>query len=454
MANGVLDGVTDRDVGARLLRRLREGRGWSWADLARALRDTARLLAITSLTNRQVASIQRTVARWESLGGQTSPGDRYQLVLAHLYARTPAGDLVLGPGSEFSALLDAFRHFGTPPQRLRQLIELVAQNTSGGGRDLLTLLSPAGHSGIAAVQRGTSRLDQDLLNQLRRSVAEISGQVGSTSFVRLQLQLAPIIEFCRRLLRLDHSEPRDELMLLATNTFALAARLAFETRDDEIAEALYVDATRVAERLNDRSQLAAVRTSHAMVTLHATNDLDAARKIARAATVDSHRGASYAIRARAHAVHAEICARAGQPDEAAVALDRAWRTVDQLTIDDPHHGFTAEHLSGFDGLCALHARDASRAHDRLDRSLAALDMSTNIVQRGIVSTDLALARLRLGDAAACVDLLHEAVDMTAATGGRVSAQRIRLTRRELRPWRSEDFLTELDDHLHEALIGR
>lgn len=448
MADGVLDGVTtDRDVGARLLRQLREGRGWSWADLSRALRDTARLLAITSLTSRQVASIQRTVARWESLGENTCPGDRYQLVLAHLYARTPSGDLALGPGSEFGALLDALRHFGTPPQRVRQLVELVAKGTSGADTDLLRLVSPA-------IQRASSRPDQDLLHQLRRSVAEINGQVGSTSFIRLQLQLAPVIDGCRRLLRLEHSDPRDELMLLAADAFALAARLAFETRDDEIADALYVDATRVAERLDDRSRLAAVRTSHAMVTLHATNDVKAARAIARAATVDAHRGASYAIRVRAHAVHAEICARAGQPDEAAVALDRAWKTADQLTIDDPHSGFTAEHLSGFDGLCALHAGDASRAHDNLDRSLTALMTSTNVVQRTIVSIDLALARLRLGDAVACVDLLHEAVDLTAATGSRVAAQRVRLTRRGLRPWRSEDFLTELDDHIHEALIGR
>jgi hypothetical protein len=46
------------------------------------------------------------------------------------------------------------------------------------------------------------------------------------------------------------------------------------------------------------------------------------------------------------------------------------------------------------------------------------------------------------------------VDITATTGGRVPAQRIRLARRNLRPWRTEDFLTKLDDHIHETLIGR
>jgi hypothetical protein len=46
------------------------------------------------------------------------------------------------------------------------------------------------------------------------------------------------------------------------------------------------------------------------------------------------------------------------------------------------------------------------------------------------------------------------VDIVTATGGRVSDQRIRHVRRELTPWRTETFMTELDDHIHDALIGR
>ena len=129
-------------------------------------------------------------------------------------------------------------------------------------------------------------------------------------------------------------------------------------------------------------------------------------------------------------------------------------TVEQLTADDTHVGFNADRLNGFDGLCALHADDPGRAHDSLDRSASALRMSRDAVQRGIVNTDLAQARLRLGDPSACADLLHEAVDIAATTGGRVPAQRIRLARQYLRPWRGEGFVSELDDHIHDALIGQ
>lgn len=445
--------MLDRDVGARLLRQLREGRGWSWADLARALRDTARRLAVAPFTDRQVSSIQRTVARWESVAERTRPGDRYQFLLAHLYARTRTGDVFLGPGSEFSALLDALRHFGTPPDRIDQLIALVTRTASNEGNEILGLLPPALRSSVATAQRGSIRLGHDALFDLRTSVTEINGRIGSTPFVRLQLQLAPVVEACRRLLRPRDPDPQDELVLLAITTYALAARLAFETRDDEMSMALYSEATEVAGRLADRSHRAAVQTSRTMVTLHATQDLDAAMTIARAATVDAHRGASHAVRARAHAVHAEICARAGQATDASAALDRAWKTVDQMTVHDPHHAFGGDQLNGFDGICALHAGNAGHAHDRLNNSLGALRESRDAVQRGIVSTDLALARLRLGDVVACVGLLHQAVDTTASTGGRVSAQRIRSVRRVLRPWRAESFMAELDDHMHDTLLG-
>jgi hypothetical protein len=40
---------TDREAGAILLRQLRKVRGWSWSELARALRETACRLGIDSL---------------------------------------------------------------------------------------------------------------------------------------------------------------------------------------------------------------------------------------------------------------------------------------------------------------------------------------------------------------------------------------------------------------------
>lgn len=299
-----------------------------------------------------------------------------------------------------------------------------------------------------------SQIGDQVLGQFAADIASISGQVGAVPFGRLQLALAPIVQACRQLAELDAPAFRDTVALLTVDAFSLAARLAFETRDDETALALYRDATTIAGRLADRRHRAAVRASHAMVSLHAANDPNIAYGIARAAVLDAHQGSAYRIRARAHAVYAEVCARTGQHRESRTALDRAWQTADQVGQQGPDSAFDGDRLNGFEGICALHTGEVSRAHDRLSRSVAALDLPRDAVQRGIVSTDLAVATLRLGDARACTVLLHKAVDITAQTGGRVSAQRIRQARRELRPWRTETFVVDLDDHINDTLIGR
>ncbi|GAA0646829.1 hypothetical protein GCM10010174_82520 [Kutzneria viridogrisea] len=442
----------DRLAGVELLRRLRESRGWSWADLARALQTAARRLGIASVMQVELPSIVRTLARWESVTGTSAPRERYQVLLAHIYAYTPAGSLHMGPGSDFAVLTTALRHLGTPPKRLVQITTLVTQAANTDNAQWLVWLSPAMQAQAAAVLKGERRLDEELLQQLAGSVAGVARQVGNTPFGRLQLQLAPIVELCRLLLKAD--SPSNELLVLASDATALAARLAFELADDEVSMALYQEATNTAGELPERFYRAAILTSRTMVTLHATGSPHAAADLAREAVAEAHRGASYTMRARAHAIHAELRARTGDHTETQRALNKAWTTVDQLTEDDPCGGFNATRLAGFDGLCALHVGDAVRAHDQLALAVSALDGPGDLVQRGIVSTDLALARLRLNSPDACAELMHQAVDITAHTGGRVSGQRIRQVRQALRPWRSESFVLDLDDHIHDALIGR
>lgn len=75
------------------------------------------------------------------------------------------------------------------------------------------------------------------------------------------------------------------------------------------------------------------------------------------------------------------------------------------------------------------------------------------MQRAIVSTDQALARIRLDDPRSAAALLHECIDAASETGGRVATIRLRRARRDLGRWRREDFVADLDDHLFESLGG-
>ncbi|MFJ9621135.1 hypothetical protein [Streptomyces sp. NPDC101181] len=102
-------------------------------------------------------------------------------------------------------------------------------------------------------------------------------------------------------------------------------------------------------------------------------------------------------------------------------------------------------------MCELYVGNPSIAHDRFAVSAAALTAPREQVQRTIVRTDQALARIRMGDPRSAAELLHECVLAAVATGGRVPAIRLGRARVELRPWRREDFVADLDDHLMDAL---
>lgn len=442
--------MEDRAAGAAVLKRLRHRRGLSLSDAARALASHAAKLHQPHLPS--VASVQRSVARWES-SRPTMPDERYQLLLAHLYARTPAGELSLGAGSDFAELLEALALFGEGKRRIAELRSLLVRAVTDAGGGMLAFLAPGVQAGLPAALADPSRTDEGILAGLASVVSDVNAEVGSLPFVRLQLMLAPAVAACRRLLSGPAPEPLlPQLRDTAVAASALAGRLAFETRDDAASRALYAEATREAARLEQPWRRAGVHMSHALVTLYSTQGIEPARLLVDEAVRAARSGASALVRARAHALQAEIAARAGQERASQAALGLAWYDIEAEQSSDPAPtSFSPGHLRGFEGVCELYVGDPAAAHDRFARSAEALSAPREQVQRAIVTTDQALARIRLDDPRAAAELLHECVGAASATGGRVPAIRLRRARQELRPWRREDWVADLDDHLMDVL---
>ncbi|MEV0617539.1 hypothetical protein AB0I81_29755 [Nonomuraea sp. NPDC050404] len=441
----------DRLTGAAMLKRLRRSRGWSLADTARALADTAAQLGQPFDTS--ISSVQRSVARWESSKGPTLPDERYQLLLAHLYARDGRGQVSFGAGSDFAELLEALAYFGVSQYRLDELRTILVRTMTDAGAELLALLGPPTQASLSAALADPSRLDEEVLAAMRESVAQVNDQVGSVPFVRLQLLLAPVVESCRRLLEMPIPGPYvSDLQLISTQAYTLAGRLAFETRDDDASRALYTAATDVASSLGVPWRRAVVHMSNALVTLYSTPGLDTAKALIDAAVRDARIGQSITVRARAHALQAEIAARSGAAKHAAAALSLAWYDLDQNRAEDPAtSSFSPAHLRGFEGVTSLYVGNPSEAHDYFARAAHALAAPRERVQRAIVSVDQALARIRLGEPQSAAELLHSCIDAASAMGGRVAVIRLRRARHDLRPWRREEFVANLDDHLIEAL---
>lgn len=429
----------------------------SWDALAGELRSLAARLRFARIAEAKPASIKRTIARWEA--GQHPPDERYQVLLAHLYARTPIGTVALGSGSDFRELLAALALYGIQQDRLDDLATSTAAAVTDSGTSLLTFLGTHLRQHLAAALARPETVDVPLLDELAAASDRVNAQIGAVPFVRLHLAQAGVVDVCRHLLAGEQSPPvRTRLRQIASSAYALAARLAFETRDDGAALALYNQAVSIADA-SAPSHRALIRTSQTMVVYYATGDIAKARRIADAAVKDARSGPSRLMRARAHALQAEMAARGApaQHRHAQAALHLAWHDLDADTAGDPMSGvFSKGRLSGFEGICGIFLGDAERAEKQLTQSARTLTRSREAVQRAIVLTDRALATLRVGGPGAAekaAEQLHECVDLTAATRGRVPAQRLRQVRRELRPWRSESFVADLDDHIHATLVG-
>ncbi|MFC4052867.1 hypothetical protein ACFOY4_24530 [Actinomadura syzygii] len=446
-----------RKAGARILRRLRITRGWSWTELAEQLRSQARVLRITRIDSAQTASIRRTIARWESAA--SVPDEQYQILLAHTYARTPAGLTALGGGSDFRELLEALALLGMPSQRIDELTASVAIAVTDMGTNLLAFLGPTMRADMAGVLAGKASLSLSVLEALAETSEAVDAQIGAIPFVRLHLAQAALVDVCRLLLMSDPPAAlRSRLRAVAARAFALAARLAFETGDDAAALNLYEEAVAAVEE-TDLARRALIRSSQTMVVYYSTGDIGRARRIAAAAVQDARRGDSVLMRARAHALQAEMAARGEFPQarRARTALYEAWHDLEVDTVGDPMAAsFSKVRLRGFEGVCEIFLGEAEAAERRLAKSAEELASPRERVQRAIVLTDRAVARLRTsgpGAPEAAAEQLHECVDLVAATKGRVAAQRLRHARLELRPWRRESFVADLDDHIHATMIG-
>ncbi|MFB7532503.1 hypothetical protein ACFC0C_30670 [Streptomyces sp. NPDC056178] len=296
------------------------------------------------------------------------------------------GEMSVGAGSDLTEFLGALLDLGESETRIATLrTVLVRTATDSGG--MLALLAPGVQGGLSAALSDPSRADEGTAAGLTAAVSDVNAQVGAVPMVRLQLLLAPVVETCRQLQAGGLPEPVvGHVRAVAVAAFTLAGRLTFETRDDDASRSLYAAATTQAGQLGDPWRRASVHMSHALVTLYSLNDLSDARLFVDQAVRAARTGDSTRVRARAHALQAEVAARAGLERQAQAALGLAWYDIEDQADEDPSgSSFNSGHLRGFEGVYELYVGDPARAHDRIAAAASALVAPREQVQRAIVT---------------------------------------------------------------------
>jgi len=445
----------------RILGRLRGRHGWSQMDLARYLKHLAERLGVRRVASATAKSIKRSVERWEA-GGR--PDERYWLLLAHAYATTSDGEADLGPGSDFEQLMHAFELMGVPPHGLDDLREMVSSAVTTGSRAFLAYISPDLQRRLSWVLQHPDRLDRETVAQLQQAITRLRYQRGGAMPpVRLLLAGAPVAEAVRRLRHgCQPQRVREGLCTVAVQVLTFAGSLSFDLRDPDSMQAYYLDADEAGGELRDGWLEAFSLSSRSMITLHGRGDAEAALDLAERACARAADGSSRIVRARSHAILAEMAAATwdARRSERELGLARFHADADG---DDPAMAFFNEtraagldglrtHIHGYDGACHIRLGRWQQAQWVLAQAASGLPAAGADRQRAIILADLALTYAKLGDMHMAAFLLGQAITLTATAGGTVPTQRIYEVRREFDPSQDATLLRELNERLHAAAL--
>ena len=312
-----------------------------------------------------------------------------------------------------------------------------------------------------------SRLDAKTVVELQGAVSTLRyHREDSMPVVRLLVSLTPLTEAIKQLLA--GTQPpavREALCTVAVHTFTFAGSLSFDLRDAPSMQQFYTDADSAAHELRDRWLAALVLSAKSMLLLHGTQEVTRALDLAEGACAQAALGSSAIIRARAHAILAEMAAAKGDGRRSERELGLAKFHVEHDQDDDPAGSFVGEsrhagldgiraHLHGFDGACQIRLGHWRKAEALLCHATLGLPRSGTDRQRSIILADLALTKAKLGDHGHAAHLLGQSIAIAARVGGTVPSRRIYEVRREFDPAQHAPLARALDEQLYAAALLR
>jgi len=422
----------------RILRELREGRGWTHARLAVELERQARA------TNRTVpgrTTLIRRVYEWEA--GTHRPRDYYVLfVLVYasadeLAARAPE------PNSDLDRLMTAVELMGVPMDRRKFLLNSAAL--------------AAGVTLVPALQEDRSILELFDDDPLPHAVGRLqylaglqhAGEPAEPVYVLLSRHASDLDRLAGRF---KGSDVERELRTVQAWTLATVGHTAFaHLGNHAMAEEHFRAGMQAARQSSDPRLRAALCVELARRRLHDPTD-DARTSLFDALWVVNS-GFKFAdgnplVLADLHNTRALVCASLGNGHGANEALVQAAQAVESVRAGDSLAWLPDIHsaqVKATSGISHLRLGDAGRAADELEGALDAI--GSNRLHAALLLAYAAEASAKLKEPEHAVSLLHEAIPTVSTSKSVLRAQAIRNARATLQPWDGELFVRELDDRL-------
>jgi hypothetical protein len=431
----------------RMLRSLRESRGWEVPRLAAELRAQATAVG-QAVPDRQ--SLVRMIYEWEA--GTHRPR-AYCVLFVLVYAtEEELAARTIERRSDLDRLMAAFKAMGVSVDR-RQFLLNAAALASGMAGVPTVAASLEGQERLAWVLKHPRSVDRQTAAYLREQVLELLRQnEAATSSTSLLPQATERLEQVT-LLR-EHAPPgrvQQELCRVEAQSATLMGRLAWDVsgqRDHASAARYYDQAIAAASNLTEGWVEAFPRMFQRFLPVYTGNgDPKNGLYLAEQATVRAADGSSHVIAGWSAAFAAEAHVLLGDERKARLLLDRADFHLSKVTADDPMFGvFGREQLGGFVGACHLRLNDPSVAASALQDSARRLGAGKE-KHRSVILADLSTAFVLQGDPEHASAVLHQAIDLVELTGSAAGKRRAFAAVRQLKPWRTEPFVQDVQDRL-------
>jgi hypothetical protein len=431
----------------RILQGLRESRAWEVPKLAAEL--TAQATAVgQTVPSRQ--SLVRMIYEWEA--GTHRPRAYYVLFVLVYATEEELAARTIQRRSELDRLMAALKAMGVSVNRRQFLLNAAA--LAGG---------VAGVPAVAANLEGQERLvwvlkhprsvDLPTVAYLREQALDsmklYEAVASSTSLLPQAAERLEQVTLLR-----EHApvgRVRQELCSVEAQSATLLGRLVWDVsgqQDHATAARYYDQAIAAASNVKEGWAEAFPRMFQRFNPVSAGNmDMRTGLELAKKASAHAEDGSSHVVAGWSLAFTAEAHALLGEERKAKLTLDRADFHLSKAEPDDPMFGvFARDQLGGFVGACHLHLDDPRSAQLTLQECVKRLGAGKE-KHKSVILGDVSTALVLQSEPEQASAVLHQAIDLVELTGSAAGKRRVFTAGRQLRPWRDQPFVQEVQDRL-------
>jgi hypothetical protein len=353
----------------RMLRGLRENRGWEVPKLAAELKAKATAIG-QAVPDRQ--SLIRMIYEWEA--GTHRPRAYYVLFVLVYATEEELAARTIKRGSELSRLMAALKAMGVPVNRRQFLLNAAA--LTGGLAGLPTVAANLeGQERLVWVLKHPRSVDLPTVAHLRARTFDLMKQYeAAASPTSLLPQAAERLE---QIMLLRERAPlgrvQQELWRVEAQSATLLGRLTWDVsgqQDHATAARCYDQAIAAASNVKEGWAEAFPRMFQRFLPVY-TGDGNPQNGLylAEQATARAADGSSHVVAGWSAAFAAEAHALVGEERKARLLLERADFQLSKVTAGDPmFRVFGREQLGGFVGACLLRLNDPTGAEAALQDS--------------------------------------------------------------------------------------